>query len=66
MHHFCDPDTSSSFVPLPLQQTSDNDEAVEEIEKRVRSLSGVLTSPASEDDYAEKERRAEFRRFALV
>ena len=49
-----------------LQQTSDNAEMVEEIEKRVQSLSGVLASPASEGDYAEKGRRTELRRFVFV
>lgn len=31
----------------------------------MQSLSGVLASPVSEDDYAEKGRRAELRRFVL-
>jgi hypothetical protein len=57
---------SSSFLRLPLQQTSDNAENVEEIERRVHSLSGVLASPVSEDDYAEKGRREELRRFVHV
>ena len=39
---------------------------VKEIEQRVQSLSGVLTSPASEDDYVEKGRRAELQRFVLA
>jgi len=38
---------------------------VNEIEQRVQSLSGVLASPTSEDDYAEKGRREELRRCAL-
>ena len=50
----------------PLQQTSDNVEGVKEIERRVQSLSGVLASPVSEDDYAEKGRRVELRRFVSV
>jgi hypothetical protein len=54
------------LIPLPTQQTSDNAEGVKEIERRVNSLSGVLASPASEDDYAEKGRRVELRRFVLA
>jgi hypothetical protein len=38
---------------------------MKEIEQRMESLSGVLASPVSEDDYAEKGRRAELRRFVL-
>jgi len=38
---------------------------VEEIERRVQSLSGVLTSPVGEEDYREKGRRMELRRFAF-
>jgi hypothetical protein len=41
-------------------------EKVKKIERRVQSLSGVLASPVSEDDYAEKGRRVELRRFVLV
>jgi hypothetical protein len=44
----------------------DNGKKVKKIERRVQSLSGVLASPASEDDYAEKGRRVELRRFVLV
>lgn len=33
------------------------------IERRVQLLSGLLASPVSEDDYAEKGRRVELRRF---
>jgi hypothetical protein len=58
--------TSSSFAYFLLQQTSDNAEGVKEIERRVQSLSGVLTPPVSEDDYAEKGRRVVLRRFVLV
>ena len=61
-----DLNTSSSFTSFPLQQASDNVEGVKEIERRVQSLSGVLASPVSENDYAEKGRRAELRRFVLV
>ena len=50
---------------LPFQQTVDNVDGVKEIKRRVRSLSGVLASPVSEDDYAEKVRRVELRRFVL-
>jgi hypothetical protein len=39
---------------------------VEEVERRVHSLPGMLASPVSEDDYAEIARRAAFRRFVLV
>ena len=39
---------------------------VKGIEQRVQSLSGVLAAPVSEDDYAEKWRRMELRRFVLV
>ena len=53
------------LYPILLQQTSDNAQMVKEIEKRVQSLSGVLASPASEDDYAERGRRLELRRFEL-
>ena len=55
--------TSSSVACLSFQQTSDNAENVEEIERRVQSLAGVLASPISEDDHAEKWRRAELLRF---
>ena len=58
--------TSSSFACFPFQQSSDNVEGVKEIERRVQSLSGVLASPVSENDYAEKGRRVELRRFVLV
>ena len=58
--------TSSSFPRFPFQQTSDNAENVKEIERRAHSLSRVLASPVNEDDYAEKERRLELRRFVLV
>ena len=51
---------------LSFQQTSDNAECVKDIEQRVQSLSSMLTSPASEDDYAEKGRRAELRRFVFI
>jgi hypothetical protein len=61
-----EPTTSSPFSRFPLQQTSENAENVKEIERRVNSLSGVLASPASEDDYAEQGRRAIFRRFVFV
>ena len=39
---------------------------MKEIERRVRSLSGVLASPVNENDYAEKGRRVELRRFVLA
>jgi len=42
----------------------DNVDSVREIGRRVESLSGTLASPVNEDDYAEKERRMELRRFA--
>jgi len=49
-----------------LQQTTDNVKNVKEIERRVQSLSGVLASPVSEDDYAEKGRRVELWRFVFT
>ena len=58
--------TSSSFACFPPQQSSDNVEGVKEIERRVQSLLGVLASPVSENDYAEKGRRVELRRFVPV
>jgi hypothetical protein len=61
-----DLNTFSSSTNFSLQQTSDNTQKVKEIERRVQSLSGVLASPISEDDYAEKGRRVELRRFVLV
>ena len=54
------------FTCFPLQQTSDNMEGVKEIERRVQSLSGVLASPVSENDCAEKARRMELRRYGPV
>jgi len=39
---------------------------VKDIDRRVQLLCGVLASPASEDDFAEKERRAELRRFVFI
>lgn len=50
------------LILFPAQQTSDNAENVGEIERRVHSPPGVLASPASKDDCAEKWRRAELRR----
>jgi len=41
-------------------------ESVREIEQRVQSLSSTLASPVNEDDYAEKGRRVELRRFVLT
>ena len=49
-----------------FQQTSDNTKVVDEIEQRVQSLSGVLASPVSVDDYAEKGRRVELWRFVPI
>lgn len=60
------PNASSFYVRFPFQQTSDNEEMVNEIERRVQSLSGVLASPVSEDDDMEKRRRAKLRRFVPV
>jgi len=54
------------FVHFLLQQTSDNLDKIKEIERRAHSLSGVLASPASEDDYEEKERRVVLQGFVLV
>jgi hypothetical protein len=53
------PNTSSPFARFLLQQTLDNAEKVKGIERRVRSLSGVLASPIGEEDSAEKGRRVE-------
>ena len=39
---------------------------MKDIERRLQSLSGVLASPMSEDDHAEKGRRMELRRFVLM
>ena len=38
---------------------------MKEIERRARSLSDVLASPVSEDDYAERGRRVELQKFVL-
>jgi len=57
---------SSPFACSLLQQTADNTDNVKEIEQRVQSFAGVLASPVSEDDCAEKERRLELRRFVLL
>jgi hypothetical protein len=62
----CELNISSLVARFLFQQTSDNAESVKEIERRAQSLSGMLASPASEDDYAEKGRRGELRRFVLV
>ena len=59
VHFVSDPNPPSSYSRPPFQQTLDNAARVKEIERRVQSLSGVLTSPVSEDDYAEKGRRTE-------
>ena len=61
-----DPDACSSITRSPLQQTSDNKKKVKEIERRALSLSGVLASPVSEDDYVEKGRRVVLLGFVLV
>ena len=64
---FCPPTgTSSSLTRFLFQPTSDNTEGMKEIERRVQSLSGVLTSPVSENDEREKERRTKLRRFVPV
>ena len=39
---------------------------MKEIEQRVQSLSGVLASPMGENDYAEKARRVELRRYVSI
>ena len=61
----CELNTSSLFACFLFQQTLDNMDGVRGIERRVQSLSGVLASPVSEDDHAEKRRRVELQRFAL-
>jgi len=58
--------STSSFPRFSLQQSSDNVEGVKEIAQKVQSLSGVLASAASENDYAEKERRTELLRSVLA
>jgi len=55
-----------SCAHFPFQQTSENAGVVKEIERRVQSLSSVLTSPVGEDDYTEKGRRVDLQRFVLV
>ena len=57
---------SSSFFCFLLQQTLNNLDQIKEVERRAQSLFGVLASPASEDDYEEKERRGVFQGFVLV
>jgi len=64
--HVYELNTFSSFHYFLPQQTSDNTENVKDIERRVQSLYGVLASPASEDDFAEKARRVELRRFVFI
>ena len=44
----------------------DNADNLMGLKRRVQWLSGVLASPVGEDDYAEKGRRMELRRFVLV
>ena len=39
---------------------------MKEIEQRVQSLAAVLASPVSEDDRAEKRRRIELQRLAIL
>jgi hypothetical protein len=62
----CEFTIPSKFVFFALQRAVDNAEAVKDIEKRVHSLSDLLASPVSKDDHAEKARRTELHRFALV
>ena len=62
----CELNTFSFFDCFLLQQTSDNTENAKDMERRVQSLYGVLASPVSEDDFAEKARRVELRRFVFV
>jgi len=61
-----DPNPPLSYPCFQFQQTSDNADMVKEIEQRVQSLSGVLTAPVGEDDYAEKGRRMELWWFVPV
>ena len=63
---FNSPDTSSFLTHFLHQQTEDNTNNMKEMEQRVLSLSGVLTSPVGEDDYAEKWRRSVLRRSVLI
>jgi len=64
--YFGELNASPPFTCLCFQQTADNTDDVKEIEQRVQSLSSILASPVSEDDYAEKWRRSVLRRFALM
>ena len=48
---------------FPFQQAADNIESVKDIEQRAQTLSGLLSSPVGQDDYAEKARRMELHRF---
>ena len=48
-----------------FQQTSDNADTMKGIEQRVQSLSGVLASPVSKGDFAEKGRRVVLQMFVL-
>ena len=66
MFHVYELDTFSSVDCFLPQQTSDNTENVMDIERRVESLGGVLASPPSEDDFAEKARRVELQRFVFM
>ena len=44
----------------------DNTENMKDMERRVQLLYGVLSSPVDGDDYAEKARRVELRRFVFT
>ena len=44
----------------------DNAENMKDIERRVQLLYGVISSPVGGDDYAEKARRVELRRFVFT
>ena len=45
------------------QQTTANEQQIKDIEERVQSLAGVLTSPICDQDSEEKARREALRRF---
>ena len=61
-----EPTTTLSHTRFSFQPTLDDVEMMKGIEQRVQSLSGVITSPVHEDDYAEKGRRVELRRSVLI
>lgn len=53
------------FAKRLLQTTTANIDQIREIERRVRSLDGVLTRPVGDQDSEEKARREALREFVL-